>query len=455
MSDTESRDEDLGRDVDASPLIPVFRLIFAGGCATPIALFPITENEKTLELGRKLAPDVLGRKVSDVHAIARVNAASAVEIKLVSETGDLYINRQKYSAADGPIQLAAQDLIQLGDSLWVFEIVPRDLALGTDITQGSLAMRRTAARIAEVAPTDRSVFVNGESGSGKERAARAIHDRSKRKGRFVPINCAGLPASLIEDQLFGHQKGAFTGATSDHKGLVEQANGGTLFLDEIGDLPLDLQAKLLRVLQEKKVLRLGDKEERPVDMRVVSATHLALEQLVEKGQFRRDLYFRVVQSKVDVPALRNRRADIPALASELWTTPWHEPMPEMTVEAARELVLFDWARNNVRELENCMADPGRLRSVDRPTTRLTLAAVRRALLGTERKEGALRAARSWPRTAHAGEVRAILDEKGCISSADLVQVCGITPRRAQQVLKEFTELGLMVRRGDYCVAGQP
>ncbi|NOK22674.1 sigma 54-interacting transcriptional regulator [Corallococcus carmarthensis] len=178
----------------------------------------------------------------------------------------------------------------------------------------SPAMRNLYRQVERLGPTTLHVLIQGETGTGKEEVARALHRRSGRRGRLVAINCAALPESLIERELFGHVRGAFSGATSDRAGLVEAADGGTLFLDEIGDMALSLQSRLLRVVQEREVTRLGEHRPRKVDMRVVAATHQPLKALVARGAFREDLLFRLDEVRVEVPALRERGEDVLLIA---------------------------------------------------------------------------------------------------------------------------------------------
>ena len=179
-------------------------------------------------------------------------------------------------------------------------------------------MQRVARLIAKVAPTNSTALILGETGSGKELVARAIHDQSLRHEMpFVAINCGALPESLIESELFGHRKGSFTGADEHRVGLFEVANGGTLFLDEIGELPKPMQAKLLRFLESGEIRRVGENESFIVDVRVICATHRNLQSMVEEGDFREDLMFRINTFEVHLPPLRERKEDIPELAAHL------------------------------------------------------------------------------------------------------------------------------------------
>ncbi len=206
-----------------------------------------------------------------------------------------------------------------------------------------------------VAPTRSNVLVTGESGTGKELVARAIHLRSPRHdGPFVPIDCASIPPALMESELFGARRGAYTGAYADRQGLFELADGGTAFLDEVGDIPLDLQVKLLRVIQERTVRRLGDSRDRPVDVRVVAATHRDVEGLVSSGKLREDLFFRLNVVRIHLPPLRERREDIPALARhfvEQIARAENRPPPALLPEAVQRLCAQP-LQGNVRELHN-------------------------------------------------------------------------------------------------------
>jgi transcriptional regulator with GAF, ATPase, and Fis domain len=217
-------------------------------------------------------------------------------------------------------------------------------------------LERELVRLVQVAPSTVTITVRGETGTGKEVVARAVHRLSRRPGDFVAVNCGALSDSLVESELFGHKKGAFSGAVEDHDGLVRSANGGTLLLDEIGDLPPASQAALLRVLQEQEVLPVGATRPLPVDLRVISATHHDLESLVESGRFRADLLGRVGGFRLDLPPLRERREDLGLLIGTLierLSGPRAEEVT-LTEAAVRALYRYDWP-HNVRELEKCLA----------------------------------------------------------------------------------------------------
>jgi DNA-binding NtrC family response regulator len=224
-----------------------------------------------------------------------------------------------------------------------------------EIVHSGEAMRRVMAQVDRVANSEARVCILGETGTGKELIARALHERSPRRGGpFVTLNCAAVPGELIESELFGHEKGSFTGAASRHIGKFEQANHGTLFLDEIGDMPLVMQAKLLRVLEERQVERVGGDRTIPVDVRVVVATHRNLDELVKKGVFRQDLYHRIYVFPLILPALRERVEDIPALvahfAAQVSELNGWKPKP-FEPAAIQELERYAWP-GNVRELRN-------------------------------------------------------------------------------------------------------
>ncbi len=220
----------------------------------------------------------------------------------------------------------------------------------------SQAMQRVRAMIEKVSETDATVLVRGESGTGKELVAREVHERNsaRRSGSFVAVNCAALPSELIESELFGHEKGAFTGAAARREGKFEQADGGTLFLDEIGDMSANVQAKLLRALEERRIERLGGNESIPVNVRIVSATHRPLEQEIQNGNFRADLFYRLNVVTIDISPLRERREDIPLLAETFLRNAserYELPQRALSQGALKKLLEYSWP-GNVRELKN-------------------------------------------------------------------------------------------------------
>jgi len=232
--------------------------------------------------------------------------------------------------------------------------------------QGTLSIRAKALifhdiksvkllrQIELIAPSEANVLIIGETGTGKELAARHIHAESRRSGPFVAVNCGAFSENLVESELFGHEAGAFTGAQQARPGWFEAANGGTLFLDEIGDLPLAMQVKLLRVLQERQVVRLGSRKPIPVDVRLVAATNVNLEKAVQAGHFRLDLYYRLNVAPVELPALRERPGDILPLVDyfiDYYRQRLDIPAPRLSKEAVAELAAYHWP-GNIRELEN-------------------------------------------------------------------------------------------------------
>lgn len=220
-----------------------------------------------------------------------------------------------------------------------------------------MAMKNVCSRIRKVAPLATTVLIRGESGTGKELVARALHEQSLRAQHpMISVNCAAIPETLIESELFGHERGAFTGAQALRKGLVEAADGGTLFLDEIGELPLEAQARLLRLLQEKEIRRIGSTQSRQVDVRLVAATHRDLKRLVSEGKFREDLYFRLNVVELLLPPLRERGEDIQELANALLDricTKLGVGSLRFSAEARDAMQRYPWP-GNVRELENAI-----------------------------------------------------------------------------------------------------
>jgi two-component system response regulator PilR (NtrC family) len=232
----------------------------------------------------------------------------------------------------------------------------------------SKPMQQLRQMIGKVARSQAPVHISGDSGTGKELAARLIHESGPRTdGPFVPVNCGAIPSELMEAELFGHKKGSFTGAVADKEGLIRSAEGGTLFLDEVADLPLHMQVKLLRVIQEKAIRPVGETREVPVDVRILSATHRKLEDLVKAGKFREDLYYRINVIELHVPALRERLDDVPQLVDMLLDRVSKQigvPRPEIGDEALEKLLNYSYP-GNVRELENILERAVTLCSNDR------------------------------------------------------------------------------------------
>jgi len=224
-----------------------------------------------------------------------------------------------------------------------------------EMVGASAPMMEVRDMIEKVAPTNARVLITGENGTGKELVARQLHELSPRRyGPFIEVNCAAIPAELIESQLFGHEKGSFTSAIKQKKGDFELANGGTLFLDEIGDMSLAAQAKVLRALQENKIVRVGGEKEIPVDVRILAATNKDLRKMIEQGDFREDLYHRLSVIVIHVPPLRERKDDIPLLVGSFVETiaaSMGQAVPKFTDEAMEELKNYQWT-GNIRELHN-------------------------------------------------------------------------------------------------------
>ncbi len=272
-----------------------------------------------------------------------VRALKAGAFDFVSKPLDLTDLRKLVGQA---MKLSSQDFAT--DTAFI--TIPRLLG-------SSAAIDELRELISRVGRSQAPVHITGESGTGKELVARLIHDSSPRRdGPFVPVNCGAIPAELMESELFGHKRGSFTGAVSDKPGLVQAAEGGTLFLDEIADLPLHMQVKLLRLIQERSVRPLGEQKEMATDVRILSASHKDLSVMVSKGLFREDLYYRVNVIEIKVPALRDRPEDIPELTRAILVKLCNRtqtPRPEITPEAMRVLLTYQYP-GNVRELENSL-----------------------------------------------------------------------------------------------------
>jgi DNA-binding NtrC family response regulator len=301
-----------------------------------------------LEYVKRARPDtqvIMVTAHGDVAAAVRGMKAGAFDF--IQKPLDLELIRQQVRRAVDQVQLTRQNNTYR---------VALDQKYGMEgIIGQSGPMMRALQLVRQIAPTDISVLIVGESGTGKELIARALHQNSHRVGgRFVALNCAGLNDSTLEDELFGHVRGAFTDARTDRQGRFEYADHGTLFLDEIGDMPMTMQAKLLRVLQDRQITRLGSNEPIHVDVRFISATNKNLEEAIAKREFRDDLYFRIKGATIPLAPLRQRREDIPLLIKHLMEKIARrdgKPVPGLTSEAREILVAYDWP-GNVRQLEN-------------------------------------------------------------------------------------------------------
>lgn len=241
-----------------------------------------------------------------------------------------------------PVKTQEKNGVQIGERTLLGESAP---------------MQKLRGMIDKLSRSQASVYISGESGSGKESAARLIHEGSARHEQpFVPVNCGAIPENLMESEFFGYKKGAFTGADANHDGFFQVANGGTLFLDEVADLPLAMQVKLLRVIQERCVRKVGDTQEQSIDVRIISATHKKLEECVENGSFRQDLYYRLNVIELDMPALRDMRPDIPMIANAVikkLCLAAQRPVCKLSKAALALLCRHDFP-GNVRELENIL-----------------------------------------------------------------------------------------------------
>jgi transcriptional regulator with GAF, ATPase, and Fis domain len=274
--------------------------------------------------------------------------------------GQILANAVHRKRTEEQLRQKLEEIRALKDRLEEENVYLREEVRGgdyTDVVGKSPALGRVLERASQVAPTSSTVLLLGETGTGKELLAQAIHERSPRRAKpFIKVNCAALPATLIESELLGHEKGAFTGAVAPHPGRFELADGGTLFLDEIGDLAVELQSKLLRVLQDGEVQRLGATRSRKVNVRLVAATNQDLERAMAEGRFRRDLYYRLSVFPIQIPPLRERREDIPLIAwafIERRQKDLGRRIEQVPREVMDALVAYDWP-GNVRELENVL-----------------------------------------------------------------------------------------------------
>jgi len=315
-------------------------------CFTDMRL-PDGSGQEIIELISSTSPDTPVAMITAYGNVdAAVNALKAGAFDFVSKPVDIQMLRGLVRTA---LRLAEEKrngsaTAKTGDS-------------SERLIGDSTAMQQVRATIAKLARNQAPVYIAGESGVGKELVARLIHEQGPRaSGPFVPVNCGAIPSELMESEFFGHRKGSFTGAGADKEGLFQAAQGGTLFLDEVAELPLHMQVKLLRAIQEKAVRPIGGRDEIPVDVRILSATHKNLGQLVEQGQFRQDLFYRINVIELRVPPLRERRGDVPQLAAfilQALASKSGDSIGQLMPAARQALEAYEFP-GNVRELENIL-----------------------------------------------------------------------------------------------------
>ena len=359
-------EDDMGLQKQLKWCFADYALSFAEDRESAIAQLRRNEPAVVLQdLG--LPPDAAG--VSEGIATLEEILTLSPETKVIVVTGNDDIENAVRSVGLGAYDFYRKPvdtevlklLVERAFSMWHLEEQNRRLlnARGSMPIDGVIAvskeMQQVCRMVEKVAPSDVSVLILGASGTGKELMARAVHDLSDRKSQpFVAINCASIPENLLESERFGHEKGAFTGAHKQTLGKVEVAAGGTLFLDEIGDMPPSLQAKMLRFLQERVIERVGGRKEIPVDVRVVCATNQDLQELISKGAFREDLYYRIAEVMIDLPLLKNRSGDISALAYlllEQFNVKRGRHRRRFSQDAIQAMEAYAWP-GNVRELQN-------------------------------------------------------------------------------------------------------
>ncbi|MBO7082284.1 MAG: sigma-54-dependent Fis family transcriptional regulator [Bacteroidales bacterium] len=326
----------------------------------PTALQMMKEQDYDAILCDIKMPDMDG-----IEVLEQVKATSDTPVIMISGHGTI-------DSAVEAIKKGAFDFIQKPPDLNRLLITVRNALDKQSLSTENKALKKVVSRqnemvgqsapmmevrdmIEKVAPTNARVLITGENGTGKELVARQLHELSARRyGPFIEVNCAAIPAELIESQLFGHEKGSFTSAIKQKKGDFELANGGTLFLDEIGDMSLAAQAKVLRALQENKIVRVGGEKEIPVDVRIIAATNKDLRKMIDENTFREDLYHRLSVIVVHVPPLRERKDDIPLLVESFVETiaaNMGKAVPQFTTEALEEMKNYQWT-GNIRELHN-------------------------------------------------------------------------------------------------------
>ncbi|PIE02516.1 MAG: Fis family transcriptional regulator [Acidobacteria bacterium] len=338
-----------------------YRVITASGVSEAVSIID-KEKYDVLLTDMKMED---GQGLEVLEASKKKNPDTPVLIMTAYASTDTAIEAMKLGASDyltKPFNVEEVKLV-IENQVRTSALVKENIQLKKQLKQvqsfefisNSEVMRPVLAMIDRVAQLEATVLVQGESGTGKELIMRMIHEKSNRsQGPFIAINCGALPENLLESELFGYEKGAFTGADQQKMGLFEAAKGGTLFLDEIGELPLHMQVKLLRVLQEGKIRRVGGQREIDIDMRIVAATNRNLEEEVTEGRFREDLFYRINVVPIELPPLRQRSEDIPLLVHHFvhrFCSKYSEPIKEIHPEVMSALLKYQWP-GNVRELEN-------------------------------------------------------------------------------------------------------
>ncbi|PIE90626.1 MAG: Fis family transcriptional regulator [Acidobacteria bacterium] len=338
-----------------------YRVITASGVSEAVGIID-KEKYDVLLTDMKMED---GQGLEVLEASKKKNPDTPVLIMTAYASTDTAIEAMKLGASDyltKPFNVEEVKLV-IENQVRTSALVKENIQLKKQLKQvqsfefisNSEVMRPVLAMIDRVAQLEATVLVQGESGTGKELIMRMIHEKSNRsQGPFIAINCGALPENLLESELFGYEKGAFTGADQQKMGLFEAAKGGTLFLDEIGELPLHMQVKLLRVLQEGKIRRVGGQREINIDMRIVAATNRDLEEEVTEGRFREDLFYRINVVPIELPPLRQRSEDIPLLVHHFvhrFCSKYSEPIKEIHPEVMSALLKYQWP-GNVRELEN-------------------------------------------------------------------------------------------------------
>jgi DNA-binding NtrC family response regulator len=309
--------------------------------------------------------DIKMPKMDGIEVLIKISEITDTPVIMISGHGTIdvavdAIKRGAYDYISKPIDLnrllvALRNALDRANLMDETRLLKRRIGTSYEMIGASEVMTQVRTMIAKVAPTDARVLITGENGTGKELVARHLHALSNRcKGPFIEVNCAAIPAELIESNLFGHEKGSFTSAIRQHKGDFEQANGGTLFLDEIGDMSLSAQSKVLRALQENKITRVGGEKEIPVDVRVIAATNKNIREEIKNRTFREDLYHRLSVIVIDVPPLHKRLEDIPMLVGHFlndFCSSMGKPAMEIVPEAIDALKDIRWS-GNIRELKN-------------------------------------------------------------------------------------------------------